>query len=133
MVDVVDFVAGGILQEPQTSTGFNRIGHNPFNSKYLKIGHLAKSRFPALGAGGPQFKSACPDHLVNSLRLSLPYHKLFTVDFFVAAEIPKFQQPSQFIASAGLRFGRQVSTSKDHNPILPGETAFSADRIIILE
>jgi hypothetical protein len=63
---VVDFVAGRILKEPQISTSFNRFCHNPLNRKQLKIGNLAKSWIPALGAGGPQFKSGCPDHLESS-------------------------------------------------------------------
>jgi hypothetical protein len=59
---VVETVAGRFLKEPQISTGFSRFCHNPLSCKHLEIGHLAKSGLSSLGAGGPQFKSACPDH-----------------------------------------------------------------------
>jgi hypothetical protein len=46
---VVVFVAATISKDPQVSTRFNRVDHNPFNRKYLKICDLLKSWLSALG------------------------------------------------------------------------------------
>jgi hypothetical protein len=66
IVYVAEIVAATIPQYPQISTSFNRVCRNPLNRMCLIIGSLAKNGFSALGAGGPQFKSACPDHLKSS-------------------------------------------------------------------
>lgn len=66
-LDVVEIVAATILKNPQTSSRFNRVCRNLLNRKYLKTGHFVQNQHSALGAGGPQFKSAYPDHLESSI------------------------------------------------------------------